>query len=60
MPPASESEPITSAKVHLFMPASLRAQMREVASAHDRPLSREIRRALVEYIDRHGPEAAEE
>jgi hypothetical protein len=44
---------ITSAKLNLYVPARLVAEIREMAQAADRPVSREVRRALEDHVERH-------
>ncbi|HEX5851552.1 MAG TPA: ribbon-helix-helix protein, CopG family [Solirubrobacteraceae bacterium] len=56
---SSASERVTSgSKVAVYLPESLRAELTELARAGDRPLSREIRRVITEYLERRREESA--
>jgi predicted transcriptional regulator len=50
-------ELLTSGRVTLNVPASLVAEFRAMAERADRSYSRELRRALVEYVERHRADA---
>jgi predicted transcriptional regulator len=50
----------TESRITFFLPAELHEAVSDLAQAHDRPVSREIRRALTEYVERHrGDETGE-
>jgi hypothetical protein len=51
-------ERITGSRVGLFVPERLHNELREVARATDRPLSRVIRAALEDVVERHRQEVA--
>ena len=51
------TERITTSKVNVYMPVRLRDEMNALAHKHDRPTSREIRRALEQYVERQRAEA---
>jgi len=57
MPRMDTPERITTSKVNIYMPVRLRDEMNALAHEHDRPTSREIRRALEQYVEQHREEA---
>lgn len=44
---------VTEVRVNFYLPQALHDDVSELARAADRPVSREIRRALAEYVERH-------
>jgi predicted transcriptional regulator len=50
-------ERISETTIKTRLPRSLHAELAALARAGDRPLSREIRRAIAEYVERHRDEA---
>jgi hypothetical protein len=56
--PTPPVERITGSRVGLFVPERLHNELREIARVTDRPLSRVIRSALEDIVERHRQEAA--
>lgn len=52
MKAAEDPKRITSAKINLFLPSSLYGELRAIADEADRPVSREARAAIREYVER--------
>jgi hypothetical protein len=40
-------------RLHVHLPRAVSDELRARSIAADRPLSREVRRAITEYLDRH-------
>ncbi|HEY4895401.1 MAG TPA: ribbon-helix-helix protein, CopG family [Solirubrobacteraceae bacterium] len=56
----TSTEPITSAATRLYLPKTLLDSVKELAREADRPVSREIRAALREHVERHREGAGED